>query len=126
MTHELGHGVVEKALAADSTVLAKYAAAVGWVGDRLYDLDRSDAQEALKNGRKLPEAARITAKNWERAEILEQPMSEYMVTSPFEDLPETIAAYLNRPDVLKARSPRRFAFVEQHIGEWRRVDARHP
>jgi hypothetical protein len=121
MTHELGHGVVETALAADPTVLSRYAAAVGWVGNRLYDIGRPEVRQALAANRTPPEAARLTATNWEKADIVEQPMAEYMVTSPSEDLPETIAAYVNRPDVLKARSPHRFAFVEQHIAAWRKA-----
>ena len=76
-------------------------------------------QAALAAKRTPPESAVLTAKNREKADVVEQPMAEYMVTSPGEDLPETIAAFVNRPDVLKARSPRRFAFVEQHVGAWR-------
>jgi len=70
-------------------------------------------QAALAAKRTPPESAVLTAKNWEKADVVEQPMAEYMVTSPSEDLPETIAAFVNRPEVLKARSPRRFAFVEK-------------
>ena len=63
----------------------------------------------------------LTEENWEKADVVEQPMAQYMAVSPSEDLPETIAAFVNRPDVLKARSPHRFAFVEQHMPAWRRA-----
>jgi hypothetical protein len=121
MTHELAHGVVEKAMESDPSVVTRYGAAVGWFGGRLYDIGRADVQSALAAKRTPPEAAALTAKNWEKADVVEQPMAEYMVTSPSEDLPEAIAAYVNRPDVLKARSPRRFAFVEQHLAGWRKA-----
>ena len=115
MTHELAHGVVERAMERDPSVLTRYGAAVGWSGNRLYDIGRTEVQAALAAKRTPPESAVLTAKNWEKADVVEQPMAEYMVTSPSEDLPETIAAFVNRPEVLKARSPRRFAFVEKHI-----------
>ena len=78
-------------------------------------------QSAFDEKRPPPELARATPKdNWEKADVVEQPMAQYMLTvSPSEDLPETIAAFVNRPDVLKARSPRRFAFVEQHLARRR-------
>jgi hypothetical protein len=118
-THELGHGHVEKAMAADPAVVTRYAAAVGWVGGRLYDIGLPAVREALSANRTPPEAARLTAKNWEKADVVEQPMTEYMVSSPAEDFPEAVAAFVNRPDILKARSPRRFAFVQQHVAAWR-------
>ena len=119
MTHELGHGVVEKAMETDKSVLTRYGAAVGWSGGQLYDIGRPGVREALAANRTPPASALLTKDNWEKADVVEQPMAEYMVTSTGEDLPETIAAFVNRPDVLKARSPRRFAFVEQHVGAWR-------
>jgi hypothetical protein len=119
MTHELGHGVVEKALAGDPSVLTRYGDAVGWFGGRLYDIGLRAVQDALSANRTPPESGRLTKDNWEKADVVEQPMAEYMVTSPSEDLPETIAAFVNRPDVLKTRSPHRFAFVEKHIVAWR-------
>jgi hypothetical protein len=121
MTHELAHGVVERAMERDPSVLTRYAAAVGWFGDRLYDIGRPDVQAAVTARRTPPATAALTARNWEKAEVVEQPMAQYMVTSPGEDLPEAIAAYVNRPEVLKVRSPRRFAFVEKHIEGWRKA-----
>jgi hypothetical protein len=121
MTHELGHGVVEKALQSDGSVLTRFAAAVGWSGNRLYDIGRRDVQTAFDEERTPPESARLTKDNWEKADVVEQPMAQYMTVSPAEDLPETIAAYVNRPDVLKARSPHRFAFVERHMAAWRQL-----
>ena len=119
MTHELGHGVVEKAMEVDPSVLTGYGAAVGWSGGRLYDIGRPGVRETLAAHRTPPASALLTKDNWEGADVVEQPMARYMVTSPGEDLPETIAAFVNRPEVLKARSPHRFAFVEQHIAAWR-------
>jgi hypothetical protein len=121
MTHELAHGVVERAMERDPSVLTRYATAVGWFGNRLYDIGRPEVEAALAARRTPPGTAELTAKNWEKAEVVEQPMAQYMVTSPGEDLPEAIAAYVNRPEVLKARSPRRFAFVEKHIDGWRKA-----
>ena len=121
MTHELAHGVVERAMEADPSVLTRYGDAVGWVGNRLYDIGRAEVRAALAAKRVPPESGVLTAKNWEKADVVEQPMAEYMVTSVSEDLPEAIAAYINRPEVLKARSPRRFAFVEKHIAGWRKA-----
>jgi hypothetical protein len=121
MTHELAHGVVERAMESDPSVLTRYGAEVGWLGNRLYDIGRPEVLAALAAKRVPPESAVLTAKNWEKADVVEQPMAEYMVTSPSEDLPEAIAAYVNRPDVLKARSPRRFAFVERQIAGWRKA-----
>jgi hypothetical protein len=89
------------------------------VGNQLYDIGRPEVQKALAAGKTPPVSALVTEKNWAKAEIVEQPMAPYMVVSPSEDLPEAIAAYLNRPIVLKARSPRRFAFVEKHMPAWR-------
>ena len=40
MTHELGHGIVEKAMQGDGSVLKRFGAAVGWSGGRLYDIGR--------------------------------------------------------------------------------------
>lgn len=119
MTHELGHGVIEKAMQTDPSLVTRYAAAVGWVGDKLYDMGRTEVQKALGARKTPPTSALITEKNWASAEHVEQPMTPYMVVSPSEDLPETIAAFINRPTVLKARSPRRHAFVEKHMGAWR-------
>jgi hypothetical protein len=124
MTHELAHGVVELAMQSDPSVLKRFEASVGWFGNRLYDIGRPEVQAALAAKRTPPASAVLTAKSWESADVVEQPMAQYMVTSPAEDLPETIAAYVNRKDVLKARSPRRFAFVEQHIAGWRKAVSR--
>ena len=121
MTHELAHGIVEKAMGSDPSFLARYGAAVGWVGGRLYDIGRPEVRAALAANRTPPASAQLTKDNWSQADVVEQPMAEYMTISPGEDLPETIAAYVNHPDVLKARSPRRFAFVEKHIAGWRKA-----
>ncbi|MGB3396675.1 MAG: hypothetical protein WBB60_09510, partial [Nitrospira sp.] len=38
----------------------------------------------------------------------------YMTTHPSEDLPEAVAAYVNTPELLRQRSPRRFQFLDTH------------
>lgn len=121
MTHELAHGVIEKAMQTDPSLVTRYAAAMGWVGNQLYDIGRPEVQKALAARTTPPASTVVTEKNWAKAEVVEQPMAEYMVISPSEDLPEAIAAFINRPDVLKARSPRRYAFVEKHMPAWRKA-----
>jgi hypothetical protein len=34
-----------------------------------------------------------------------------MTSHPSEDFPEAIMAYMNQPDLLRVRSPRRFQFI---------------
>jgi hypothetical protein len=78
MTHEFAHGVVERAMEADPSVLTRYGDAVGWLGNLPYDIGRAEAQAALAAKRVPPESAVLTAKNWEKADVVEQPMAEYM------------------------------------------------
>lgn len=122
VTHELGHGLVETALtpragarAPDPAFMNDYRRAAGWTaGSRpaLYDAGVPEVQTALATGRTPPAAYRITQTNWNDLRWIEQPLTQYMTTHPSEDLPEATAAYVNTPDLLRQRSPRRFAFLE--------------
>jgi hypothetical protein len=56
-------------------------------------------------------------------------VSEYAWTTPAEDLAESFVAYARYPEVLKAASPERFAFLDAKFGamQWNRnpVDPQH-
>ena len=122
VTHELGHGIVETALtprsggaaAPDQAFMNDYRHEAGWtVGDRpqLFDAGVAEVRTALTAGTAPPSAFRITEDNWNNPRWIEQPLTSYMTTHPSEDLPEAVAAFVNRPDLLRERSPRRFAFL---------------
>jgi hypothetical protein len=122
VTHELGHGIVETALtprprgapAPDPAFMNDYRREVGWTaGDtpELFDAGAEEVRRALAAGTPPPAAFRITETNWNDPRWVEQPLTSYMTTHPSEDLPEAIAAFVNRPSLLRQRSPRRFAFL---------------
>jgi hypothetical protein len=122
VTHELGHGIVETALtprfggaaAPDPAFMNDYRREVGWTaGDtpQLFDAGVAEVRTALTAGTAPPPAFRITEDNWNNPRWIEQPLTSYMTTHPSEDLPEAVAAFVNRPDLLRERSPRRFAFL---------------
>ena len=98
--HELGHGIAERAMAADSTTFDAFRKAGGWVGDHIEQ-----------------DGATLTKENW-NSPWSEQPMSKYSLANPAEDFAETILAYVEMPDVLKGRSPARHAFVESRKAAW--------
>ena len=98
--HELGHGIAERAMAADSTTFDAFRKAGGWVGDHIEQ-----------------DGAALTKENW-NSPWSEQPMSKYSLANPAEDFAETILAYVEMPDVLKGRSPARHAFVESRKASW--------
>lgn len=104
IVHELGHGINEVMHRVDPHFLDQYGAAVGWRGRDLFDAGNP--------------SVRITGRNWNDPSLVEQPMSQYMVVGggPFEDFAEAIMAFVVEPEVLKARSPRRFAFLEGRMG----------
>lgn len=119
VVHELGHGVVETALSGatppDPAFMTDYRREVGWTAGgtpELYDAGATAVQTALAAGTAPPAAFRITAANWNDPRWIEQPLSSYMTTHPSEDLPEALANYVNRPALLRDRSPRRFAFLD--------------
>ncbi len=124
IAHELGHGLVETALTPSSEGSApspefmnEYYLAAGWKNSstpQLFDIGVREVQEALESRRNPPARYRITQTNWNDPGWIEQPLSQYMTTHPSEDLPVAVAVYVNQPDLLRQRSPRRFAFIESH------------
>ena len=122
VVHELGHGVVETALtsdpggtAPDAAFMIDYRREVGWGrGERphLFDAGVEEVRTALAANTTPPAAFRITEDNWNDPRWIEQPITSYMTTHPSEDLPEALSAFVNRPDLLRERSPRRFAFLD--------------
>lgn len=117
--HELGHGIVEAVLTSvDSGQLSEYGKAVGWYKGTLYDARAKGVRDAIDGGRSPDAKFRITAKNWNDGSLHEQPISKYMTARLSEDLPEAIAAFMHYPDTLKARSPARFKFIEDHRKQW--------
>ena len=109
ITHELGHGIIEAAMGRvgelDADFIDRYADAVGWKDGKLFDL--SDAP------------VEITEDNWNDKGLVEQPISEYMATAgPAEDFAEAIMAFLTIPEVLRARSPHRYDFIQNTRGVW--------
>ncbi|HVL98649.1 MAG TPA: hypothetical protein VM324_05090 [Egibacteraceae bacterium] len=120
VAHELGHGLQEVALtppAPDPQLLRDFQRAVGWIGGRLYDVGDPSVQQAAAAGAPPPPGARtITRHNWDSGGWGEQPLSDYMTTSAFEDFPEAVMAFVRTPEVLLARSPRRYEFLQQRRG----------
>ncbi|MFZ1504833.1 MAG: DUF4157 domain-containing protein [Nitrospira sp.] len=124
ITHELGHGLVETALtpqgknpAPDPQFMRDYRLAAGWTGGakpELFDAGAAEVQTALEGGQTPPAKYKITEANWNEPTWVEQPMTLYMTTHPSEDLPEAVAAYVNTPELLRQRSPRRFQFLDTH------------
>ena len=124
VTHELGHGLVETALtprsggsSPDPNFMRDYFLAAGWTAGSspaLYDAGVTEVRAALTADTTPRARYRITRANWNDPRWIEQPVSQYMTTHPSEDLPEAVAVYVNSPDVLRQRSPRRFAFIESH------------
>jgi hypothetical protein len=106
LIHELSHGVFERfgnpTLAGGSTQLfADWARAGGWVGGHLE-----------QNGTVL------TAANW-NGDWPEQPVSAYAATNPMEDFAESLMCFVERPAVLRDRSPARHEFIAARLGAWR-------
>jgi hypothetical protein len=134
ITHELGHGLVEAAMsggaggaAPEPEIVTDYAQAVGWyisgATHELYDAGRGDVRAALAAGRQPPQQYHITADDWNNPKWIEQPLSLYMVSSdnePGDDFAEAVKTYVAEPALLRARSPRRFAFIDSHKSKWLR------
>jgi hypothetical protein len=100
-------------------VFDDYKHEVGWFNDKLFDIGKRSVAKALSEGREPPPTERITQINFNATRWVEQPLSGYMTTHLSEDLPEAISFYVTMPRLLKARSPRRFAFIEAHKALWR-------
>lgn len=123
ITHELGHGVAEAAMASQNNqTFVEFRAAVGWIGtpEVLYDIGQPTVRAAIANQTQPPAQHRITTGRWFDHTVSEQPMSRYAVDGgPAEDFAESIAAYINTPSVLQQRSPARYNFIHNNINTWR-------
>jgi hypothetical protein len=111
--HELGHGLV----ALDPQIAVDYATAVGWsvIGSvaALYDKGVPAVRQALAAGTAPDDKDRITAVSWNSPQWVEQPMSEYSVSGgPREDFAESVMAYVENKELVKARSSLRYEFLE--------------
>jgi hypothetical protein len=122
LTHELGHGVAEAAMAADPQTFARYRQAAGWTAGQpasLFDVGQPAVAQALATGAVPPSALQITPDTWNAARWVEQPISRYMVEGgPGEDFAEAIMAYVQEPNLLLVRSPARFRFIETNREQW--------
>jgi hypothetical protein len=123
ITHELGHGVAEAAMASQNNqTFVEFRAAVGWIGtpEVLYDIGQPTVRAAIANQTQPPSQHRITPARWYDNTVSEQPMSRYAIDGgPSEDFAESIAAYINNPSVLQQRSPARYTFIRNNINTWR-------
>jgi Domain of unknown function (DUF4157) len=127
ITHELGHGLEEAAAnpfqisAADPKMLEDYRAAVGWTKTdpaRLFDIQDPAVAAAIQSG-SVPTAKEIIESNWNSPQWGEQPLTVYSVTGgPFEDFAEATMAFVNAPNLLLARSPHRFQFLNERKSRW--------
>jgi hypothetical protein len=128
ISHELGHGLVETALtpraggpAADPTMMDDYRREVGWTAGSspmLFDTGVPAVRTALASGTTPPATYQITEDNWNDPRWVEQPLTVYMVSAPWEDFPEAVMAYVNEPNLLLARSPRRYQFLYTRKARW--------
>lgn len=135
IAHEFGHGMAEMATGQskqgpDPSMLDDYQRQAGWssyrpatsttpaVPPRLYDAGVPEVQDALRSGTQPPEQYHITKWNWNEGHWIEQPVTQYSTDNPGDDFAESIMAFVEFPDVLKARSPRRFAFIDARKSKW--------
>jgi hypothetical protein len=132
ITHELGHGLAEQAMAADHAMFDQYRSAVGWADGRLFDVGIPEVRQALdagavpahplrltRGGRPTVLPTQITVETWNHPRWIEQPISAYTVTGgPGEDFAEAVMAYVNGRAAFAARSPARFQFLESHRSSW--------
>ena len=121
-THELGHGLAEAAWAADPATFTQYNREIGWTATspaQLFDIGVPAVQTAIAAGTPPPPQYEITGQNWNSSQWIEQPLSSYMVSGgPGEDFAEAAMAYVEEPNLLAARSPRRFRFLDQNRQAW--------
>lgn len=119
-THELGHGLAEAAMAADNATFQTYQREIGWSQAQLFDIGVPAVATAIAAGTPPPAQYEITAQNWNSSQWIEQPLTAYMVAGgPSEDFAEAAMAFVEEPNLLLARSPRRFRFLDQNKGAWR-------
>jgi hypothetical protein len=129
IVHELGHGLEEAAhgpdprTAPDPRMLQDYAREVGWTATappRLFDASIAAVRTALAAGQTPDARHEITAQDWNSPRHGEQPISHYSLTSPFEDFAEAVSAFVSAPSLLRARSSRRYAFLDTRPSLWQR------
>lgn len=131
IAHELGHSIEQNVsdiragkAGPDPEMMNDFMKTIGWRLGPLALFDSGDraVQKAFEkdppDAKVLAGKPQLTADNFELGDWLEQPLTSYMVNSPSEDFGETIMAFINKPELLKARSPRRFKFVEDHKAKW--------
>ncbi len=129
IAHELGHGLTEAAMgptpdvAVDRDLIKDFRRAVGWTAPdpaELFDMGVKAVESAVSAGTKPPPpAAPITPGNWDEPRWIEQSISEYAVKGgPSEDFAESVMAYVYAPSVLRARSPRRYRFLDERKARW--------
>jgi hypothetical protein len=102
LIHELAHGVFERfgdpnAPGGSPQLFGDWAQAGGWVNGRLQ-----------QNGTVLGTA------NWNQ-DWPEQPVSAYATRNLMEDFAESLMCFVVRPEVLRARSPARHAFIATRL-----------
>jgi len=121
--HELGHGLAETAsnacgtaAAPDPSMLTDYAAAVGWLAGKLYDIGNATVAADLAAGRTPAANMEITEASWNHPQWNEQPVSGYMVSGGYgEDYAEAVRTFVENPALLLARSPARHAFISTRV-----------
>ena len=121
-THELGHGLAEAAMAADPATFTRYQREIGWTATtpaQLFDIGVPAVQTAIAAGTPPPPQYEITGRNWNSSQWIEQPLTSYMVSGgPGEDFAEAAMAYVEEPNLLEARSPLRFRFLDRNRQTW--------
>jgi len=109
----------ESSSGVDPALMTDFMLAVGWVAGELFDIGVPAVAEAMAAGNPPPAQYRITGADWNHPKWVEQPVSSYAVRGgPDEDFAESYMAYVQQPNVLQARSPRRFAFIRDRAARW--------
>jgi hypothetical protein len=99
-------------------MMAEFEQAVGWFNDQLFDIGVPEVASAMATATQPPARYRITSTNWQFPSWVEQPMSTRAVDDPHEDFAESFAAYVQDPNALQERSPRRFTFFRDRQSRW--------
>jgi hypothetical protein len=123
ITHELGHGVAEAAMASQNNqTFDQFKLAVGWVGTNpevLFDIGQPAVLAAIAANTTPPAQHMIGPSRWNDDSVVEQPMSRYSVEGQAaEDFAESIMAYIHQNAALLQRSPRRHAFIRMNLSQW--------
>lgn len=122
ISHELGHGLAEAAIAAAPATMDEYRREVGWTPGHptaLYDVGVPAVAQALAAGQPPPASQQITENNWNSPQWVEQPLSDYMVAGgPGEDFAEAVMTFIHAPNLLVARSIHRYNFLNSRKDRW--------